>query len=237
MTYTIWGTDGTFRTPYARGVHDPEPYIAQAKRAGLTAVEAVPDEDEDARWERAARDHDEYAYGQAERSHRGNTTTPSYTIWGTNKHGHREAFARYVFAPAGFVERAKASGLIDVEAVLDFGRSRYGRNPATHRAMTEEAARTVISQLGGMGRLRTMVGAYDLLRGYDEAGWPAFSFKFKGSKSFNFARITLTPLDVYAVRIGKVSGYKLINVKDFTDIYAEQLRPLFERTTGLYLSM
>lgn len=142
---------------------------------------------EEAYLQRQARERDEDAYGQAERSHRANGD-----------------------------------------------RRRQRRNPAV---MTEETARTVIGQLGGMGRLRTMVGAYDLLRGYDENGWPAFSFRFKGSKSFNFVRITLTPLDVYAVRIGKVSGYKLINVKDFTDIYAEQLRRLFERTTGLYLSM
>ena len=177
-TYTVWGNDGTFRDAFARGVRDPAPYIARARRKGLTNVVAVPDDDEDAYWARAARDRDAESYWAADRVSR--------------------------------------------------------HNPAS---MSEAAARTVIAQLGGMGRLSTMVGAYNWLRGYDEHGWPALSFQFKGSKSLNFARITVTPLDVYEVRFGKWYGVKMINVKDFTDVYAEQLRPLFERTTGLYLSM
>lgn len=49
----------------------------------------------------------------------------------------------------------------------------------------------VVEQLGGVGKLTAMVGAYHM--GYTE---DSFSFKFKGCRKANYMKITLTPMDL-----------------------------------------
>ena len=109
------------------------------------------------------------------------------------------------------------------------------RNP--HQSMTEQQASDTIAALGGMGKLRAMIGADNFIRGYETDGTPSLSFKFKGSKTANYARIALDPSDTYTLRLFKIRGYDAKPVYEASDLYAENLRPAFERATGLYLSL
>lgn len=106
-------------------------------------------------------------------------------------------------------------------------------NPAS---MSVEAAETLIQQLGGMGKLRAMVGASDFVR-TSRNGYPALTFRFKGSRSLNVVTITLDPSDTYSLAFGRIVKYDVKPGPTFSDVYAEQLRPTFERATGLYLSL
>jgi len=93
-------------------------------------------------------------------------------------------------------------------------------------------AKTIAEQMGGFGCLKCMVGAYNFI----DCG-AGVSFRFKGSKIANYIKVTLTPLDEYDVEIGKVFGTKYTIKKECKGIYFDQLKPVFESTTKLYLSL
>lgn len=89
-----------------------------------------------------------------------------------------------------------------------------------------------IQQLGGFGRLKAMVGAYNFAK--DEN---SVSFRFKGSRKANHVSIELNSSDLYNVRIGKVGKLDYKIVDETKDAYSDMLVSLFENTTGLYLSL
>ena len=105
-------------------------------------------------------------------------------------------------------------------------------------------AMTIIKQMGGMGRLKAMVGAKDFLS-YSAAsesehgeGLGGVAFKFAKSKGKpDYVKIILDPSDTYTVTFGNVRGYQLKNEDKTSGVYASNLRDLFERKTGLYLSL
>jgi hypothetical protein len=91
-------------------------------------------------------------------------------------------------------------------------------------------AHEILRQLGGpMFRMMT---AANTLTATDNS----LSFKFKGSRKWKHMKIELTPMDVYTVTFSRVHGAKLTQ-SVHEDIYNEDLRPLFERETGLYTSL
>lgn len=100
-------------------------------------------------------------------------------------------------------------------------------------------AQTIIKQLGGIGRLKTMIGAYDI--SYDSfSKRGALLFKFRGSSRCNYCKITLDALDAYDLEFGKVKlgpkpSYKIVSKHN--DIYFDQLIDVFESETGLRLSI
>ena len=86
----------------------------------------------------------------------------------------------------------------------------------------------IVDALGGARALRLMVAA-DSFAG-DET---SLSFRFKGSRKASVVRVELTPLDVYRVRF--VRGSRL--VAEYEDVYGEDLATIFERVTGLCLTV
>lgn len=97
-----------------------------------------------------------------------------------------------------------------------------------------EVATTIINQMGGVGKLHSVVGAYNFVA-IDQG----VQFSFKGSKKTNKVVITLTPMDLYNVNFYKINmkdiDKSLIPVAESDMIYADMLIELFEKTTGLYL--
>ena len=100
---------------------------------------------------------------------------------------------------------------------------------------TKQIAQTILQQLGGMGRLMAMIGAYHFTV-LEEKG---LSFKFKGSCKFNYCKILLTPMDTYTVTFQKWNwkACSLQHETTFDDFYCDNLIPIFEETTGLFLSL
>jgi hypothetical protein len=98
-----------------------------------------------------------------------------------------------------------------------------------------EIATTIANQLAhGTGRLSIMIGAHSFSTSGRDL---TFKFKSPAKNGANCCRITLRGDDTYRVEFIRLRGVNFWAKGDFTDQYAEDLQPLFERETGLYLSL
>ena len=103
--------------------------------------------------------------------------------------------------------------------------------------MSEASAKMVVQQMGGFGRLQAMTGASGFIRAADEDGYPELRFKFKNRRGPNYVGIALTPADTYTMRFYRTRKWDLTPKGVYQDVYASQLKPIFEEATGLYLSL
>ena len=95
-------------------------------------------------------------------------------------------------------------------------------------------ANNILLQLGGMGRLKAMVGATNFV--YDDN---SLKFKFKSCRKANVIQITLNSMDLYDIKFFKYNSRSLEckEVKEMKDIYNDMMKSLIEEFTGLYLSL
>ncbi len=117
------------------------------------------------------------------------------------------------------------------------------------RMRKRQIANTILTQMGGAGKLKLMTGAKNFI-----ALDSGVSFEFPTVHRRNYIKVTLEPDDTYTVEFGRkkritpglmgaMDPEKPISMEDFytkisehTDIYFDQLKELFEKETGLYLS-
>jgi hypothetical protein len=133
-------------------------------------------------------------------------------------------------------KEAKPARIYATQEAADAAAHRWveeGDSPST-RKNGQEVAQTILKQMGGTGKLAAMVGAKDFI------AYPngvAFKFMDPGAGKPNYVKIVLNASDTYDLEFGRLRGmnYKVIKTAD--DVYVESLRSLFERTTGLYLSL
>lgn len=103
---------------------------------------------------------------------------------------------------------------------------------------TKGIAETIVDQLtqstNGFNRLIAMVGAHSFLDfGKCDDCLGGVSFKFKLSKKANYCSITLDYDDTYTVEF-----YKGFNkIESLSGVYAEDLKRIFEGTTGLSVKL
>jgi len=104
--------------------------------------------------------------------------------------------------------------------------------------MSDFDYKTVINQLtnsdNGMNRLVAMTGANRFLR--DDKN-KSISFKFKGSRKWNYVRITLNAMDTYDVLFMKIWGSKEPKELLTEGLYSDMLQKHFENETKLYLTL
>jgi len=98
----------------------------------------------------------------------------------------------------------------------------------------QEIAAIIIEQLGGIGKLSAMVGANGFL-----AIDNGLQFTFKGWRKANKCIITLDGSDLYTMTMGRLNKktYDFKEAYNQEGLYWSMLKPEFERTTGLYLSL
>lgn len=89
---------------------------------------------------------------------------------------------------------------------------------------------TVLKQLGGENKLRAMIGINSI--GYDNDSKTVI-FKFKGSRKANQVSITLNNNDLCDLDFFKGMRQVLVT----KDIGCEELKTVFEKMTGLYLTI
>lgn len=102
----------------------------------------------------------------------------------------------------------------------------------------QEVAQIILQQMGGNNRLVAMVGANSFTYGsidYNGFTQPFVSFKFKMNPKMKSLRVIYEEgKDTYVMqflgRTGKV-------IKEFGDVYCDDLVDIFEETTGLYLRL
>lgn len=100
--------------------------------------------------------------------------------------------------------------------------------------MTNEIAATIRDQIGG--RAFAMMGASNLVAGERSLTWKLG----RNAAKATHVRVTLEPTDLYRVEILKVSARAatpVATIRDASGIYADQLRGVIEKATGLYLSL
>lgn len=96
-------------------------------------------------------------------------------------------------------------------------------------------ANTIIAQLGrSTGMLAAMLEAHSFVGGDDMV---QFSFKAKATNKANKVRIVLDASDTYTVEFWYVRGATCVQRSSLEGVYADQLRPIFERATGLRVSL
>ena len=95
-------------------------------------------------------------------------------------------------------------------------------------------AQTILSQLGGSGRLVAMTGAKNFCS-HPEG---ALSFKIgRNAKGVNYCKITLTSDDLYTVEFKRVTVKKITDKGTTEGAYNDMLIDLFESATGMYLTL
>lgn len=104
----------------------------------------------------------------------------------------------------------------------------------------QQTAKTILDQMGGQNRIAAMTGARNFVMIGGTGGKdPGVSFKFPNrlrSKP-NHVKITLNGRDLYDIELGR-AGSRDYKVKEIlNDVFFEDLKPIFERATGLYLSL
>ena len=109
-----------------------------------------------------------------------------------------------------------------------------------------EVGQTILKQMGGWGRLKAMIGAKhaatisaasDSEYG-QKLGGVSFQFPRPGGRGKpNHIKILLNGKDLYDVEFGSRHGYKYKVIKTYNDMQASQLKSLFEKITGLRLSL
>lgn len=95
-----------------------------------------------------------------------------------------------------------------------------------------QVANTILAQLGGAGLLAMMCGCKNFVGGSN-----SLTFKVgTNEKKVTAMVITLDPTDTYTVAVFKGRGIGMAKSEELSDVYAEDLKRIFESSTGMYLS-
>jgi hypothetical protein len=104
--------------------------------------------------------------------------------------------------------------------------------------MTDQIAQTIISQLGGYGRLKAMIGLISATP-ITEPGLAGLYVRFRARarRRINALAIRLDPTDTYTVQFWAIRACEPTLVASYSEVYADGLRDLVEGETGLALSL
>jgi hypothetical protein len=92
-----------------------------------------------------------------------------------------------------------------------------------------DVAKTILEQLGGK-KFIVMTGAKNLVGSKN-----SLSFNIgRNAGSINGVRIELRPSDLYTISFLRIRKGDVKTVKEFKDVYADQLQELFTQVTGMY---
>jgi hypothetical protein len=131
--------------------------------------------------------------------------------------GYRRNKADTKCVPAG---KTESSSLLALAA-----RVRMSKTEAE-----EDVAATILKQMGGFGRLKAMIGAKNFSKTADSL---TFQWPSKQRSTGNALKVTLKGDDTYDMEF--FNGPK--SVKKYDGVYNDQLKSIFEKQTGLYLTM
>ena len=105
------------------------------------------------------------------------------------------------------------------------------------KTASRDVAMTILKQMGGWRRISAMTGAKQVIIEKDGMGGASFKFSNNARGMPNHVKIILEADDTYTVTFSRVRGMSFKKLKELEGIYASQLKGIFERTTGLYLSL
>ena len=125
------------------------------------------------------------------------------------------------------MRRTASSVLRDLEIRV----ARLETQSASKRASA--IASIIVQQLGGGRKLQMFIGLKQLIN--QSNGVTLVFPKPKHRGAVNRVRITLNASDLYDMEFIRTHGRSVKVVREFNDVYAEDLRDRFEEGTGLYI--
>lgn len=96
-----------------------------------------------------------------------------------------------------------------------------------------QIAATIVNQLGGGRKLQMFIGLKQLIN--EPLGVTLVFPKPKHAGAVNRVRITLNGKDLYDMEFIRTRGSSVKVVKEFNDVYAEDIKDRFEEGTGLFI--
>jgi hypothetical protein len=124
-------------------------------------------------------------------------------------------------------ELANSINSYEAELIMEMYETNFADGGSTDNSVAME----ILRQLGGIGRLSAMTGAYNFLNLGD-----GVSFRIKNQRA-NYIKIKLNTNDLYDVQVGRIRGTTYKVVSEASDLYNDQLKPFIEKSTGMYLSL
>lgn len=95
-------------------------------------------------------------------------------------------------------------------------------------------ADTIITQIGGVNRLVSMIGAHSFIAAERAV---LFGLRARAKSGINCIEVKLTADDLYTVTFIRRSRTRYDRVEIIDGIYADMLKGIIEQHTGLYLSL
>ena len=121
-----------------------------------------------------------------------------------------------------------------VEMNEEYGDLLKKASPASKQA--NQIAKTIIEQMGGAGRLRMFLGVKRIVA-RPKGIWFQWPAK-KPSKTGNTLEVTLNGRDLYDLEFSYTTASKgSRKIKEFRNVYFDQLVEIFEKHTGWYLRL
>jgi len=131
-------------------------------------------------------------------------------------------------------ESASPEWLQDFRKILN---NHYGTDTKLEARVVVEAneiANTILDQMGGARKLKLFTGA-DKFIAYPNG--VAFRWPSQQPSRGNMMKITLDPDDTYSVEFMHASKSGAKSVAKMDGVYAEDLMDIFEKQTGLFLTL
>lgn len=138
---------------------------------------------------------------------------------------------RGISVPSNWQDWKVSADFMKIENQVD--RTKTAARRVAKRYRSANVAKTILEQMGG-NRLFAMLGAQILNTTSNSV---TFKWPNKQRSKGNAVKITLQPDDTYDMIFFNVSGRGSKKVKEYNDVYADQLVELFEKQTGWYLRM
>lgn len=132
---------------------------------------------------------------------------------------------------AEYLNRLSAPQL---QGLIEYGKVSESSKPIKENS--QQVANEILRQLGGSSRLVAMLGANTFTSHPDGLGGLSFKFPNPSGKP-NYCKIVLDPDDTYTMTLGLIRGMNYRVVKEESGLYSEDLKGMFERTTGLRMSL
>lgn len=101
-----------------------------------------------------------------------------------------------------------------------------------NKELAKLTAQMTTQHLGGWSRVSVMIGAAKYI--FDQNGAVTFTFR-RGKDMINHVKISLVN-DLYSLQFSYANRLGLTPIKTIEGVYADNLKRVFEETTGLMLS-
>jgi hypothetical protein len=107
---------------------------------------------------------------------------------------------------------------------------------STNTEILDEIVTGIFDLIGSTNKLNMMIGAHSFCKGHFDN--PGIQFKFPTSNKINCCQLTLDiNSDLYHIKFMQIVDFKVTDRGTHADVYVENVREIFESSTGLYLSL